>query len=340
MYLEELTCLSGVSGDEGAVRNFIADKIKDSVDELYVDMIGNLFAVKKGTGISDKKVMVAAHMDEVGLIISKIGDDGFLKYQTVGGIDPRIMISKKVKIGKNAVLGVLGAKAVHLQKKSERDSVPKHDDLYIDIGATDKESAEKLVALGDYVVFDSDYVAFGDGFIKAKALDDRMGCDILIELATDVTKYPFDLYLVFTVQEEVGTRGARVAAERISPDIALILEGTTCSDVYGVEECGYSTVAGGGAALSIIDRGTYYDKNLVQGLYDTAKKHDIPVQFKKTATGGNDAAAVHLASGGVRCAAISVPARYIHSPSSVVKQADVEAVRTLIQTFLQEEIVK
>ncbi len=340
MYLEELTCLPGVSGSEDAVRGFIADKIKDSVDEMYQDMIGNLFAVKKGTGATDLKVMVAAHMDEVGLIISKIGDDGFLKYQTVGGIDPRVMISKRVKIGKNGVPGVLGAKAIHLQKKGERDSVRKHDDLYIDIGAKDKESAENMVALGDYAVFDSDFVTFGDGFIKAKALDDRIGCDILMSLAQEKTELPFDLYLVFTVQEEVGTRGALVATERIRPDIALILEGTTCSDVNGVEESGYSTVAGDGAALSIIDRGTYYDKKLVQDLYETAKKHGIPVQFKKTATGGNDAAAVHTAAGGVRCAAISVPARYIHSPSSVVKQSDCEAVKALIQTFLQEGIVK
>lgn len=338
MYLETLTQIPGVSGDEGLVREFIIEKIKDVVDEITVDSIGNLVCCIKGTGESNKKVMVAAHMDEVGLIVSKICDDGFLKFKTVGGIDTRVLISKKVRIGAHGIPGVLGAKAIHLQKKSERETLPKESDLYIDIGATDKESAEKLVSLGDYCVFDSDYVAFGNGFIKAKALDDRVGCAILMSLAQKKTTYPFDLYLAFTVQEEVGVRGARIVTNRICPDIAIVLEGTTCSDVYGTEERDFSTVSGGGAALSIIDRNTYFDKKLTSALYHTAKAHGIPVQYKQTATGGNDAAVIHVSAGGVKTAAISVPARYIHSPSSVINQSDYEAVKTLIHTFLQEGI--
>lgn len=338
MLLKALTDIPGVSGDEGLVREFIVEKIKDYVDEISVDSMGNLLCLKKGTGKSNQKVMVAAHMDEIGFIISKICDDGFLKFKSVGGIDPRVMVSKKVSIGEKGVPGVIGAKAIHLQKKGERDSVPKESELYIDIGARDKEHAEELISLGDYCVFDSSYVEFGDGFIKAKALDDRLGCAMMLSLAMEKEAYPFDLYLAFTVQEEVGTRGAKIITNRISPDVAIVLEGTTCSDVEGCEERDYSTVAGEGAVLSIIDRGTYYNKELVSALCETAKANDIPVQYKKTATGGNDAAAIHLSTGGVRVAAISVPARYIHSSSSVVKKSDYQAAHDLVHTFLREGI--
>lgn len=336
MYLKELTNLPGVSGNENLVREFIFEKMKDRCDKIVTDSIGNLICLKRGLDQTDKKVMVCAHMDEVGLIVSRITDNGFIKFKCVGGIDPRVLVSKKVCIGHSGVHGVIGAKAIHLQKKSEREQVPETDSLYIDIGAKDKEEAEKHVSIGDYCVFDSEYVEFGDGFIKAKALDDRLGCDCLISLAGE--QFDFDLYLVFTVQEEVGLRGARVAAERIRPDAAIVIEGTTCSDVFGTEPKDYSTVCGGGATLSILDRGTYYDQTLTQALYETAKRNNIPIQFKQTASGGNDAGAVHTAAGGVKTAAVSVPARYIHSPSSVIKRTDYEAVKALIHMFLKEGI--
>ena len=334
MYLKELTEIAGPSGNEEKVCDFIFDKVKDFCDEIAKDSIGNLICLKRGSGKNNKKVMVCAHMDEVGFIISRITSDGFLKFKSVGGIDPRVLVSKKVKVDEMGLSGVIGAKAIHLQKREERNNVIKETDLYIDIGAEDKEQAEKYVSVGDYVVFDSNYIEFGDGLIKAKALDDRVGCDILITLAKE--KFDFDLYLVFTVQEEVGLRGARVAAERIKPDYAIVIEGTTCSDVYDTEEKDYSTILGGGAALSIIDRSTYYNKELTNAIFETAKKNMIPVQFKKTATGGNDAGAIHLSGTGVKTAAISVPARYIHSPSSVIDKSDYEAVKTLIHTFLRE----
>ncbi len=335
MYLKELTTLCGVSGNENEVFDFIYEKVKDKCDEIYKDNIGNLICVNRGK--TGKKVMLSAHMDEVGLIISKICDNGFLKFKCVGGIDTRVLISKKVLIGKDKINGVIGAKAIHLQKKSEREKVPDVEELYIDIGAKDKESAEKYVNLGDYCSFNSEYVEFGNGYIKAKALDDRVGCDILIGLADK--HFDFDLYLVFTVQEEVGLRGARVCTQRIMPDVAIVIEGTTCSDVYGTEEKDFSTVSGGGAALSIIDRSTYYDKELVNALYKTANAHNIPVQFKKTATGGNDAGAIHISAGGVKTAAISVPARYIHSPSSVINKKDFDAAKELVSTFLEEGVI-
>lgn len=338
MYLKALTDLPGVSGNEARVREFIYENIRDFCDEIVTDSIGNLICHKRGKHPFAKKVMVCAHMDEVGLIVSQITDDGFLKFKCVGGIDPRVLVSKKVRIGKDGICGVIGAKAIHLQKKSERQQVPKVENLYIDIGAKDKEAAEAQVCIGDYCVFDSCFVSFGDGFIKAKALDDRAGCNCLMALAKE--DFDCDLYLVFTVQEEVGLRGARVAAEYVVPELAIVLESTTCSDVYGSEERDFSTIAGGGAVLSILDRSTYYDKELTNTLYETAKKHDISVQWKQTASGGNDAGAVHLAAGGIKTAAISVPARYIHSPSSVIKQSDLEAVYALVSTFLREGLAQ
>ncbi|MBR4890011.1 MAG: M42 family metallopeptidase [Clostridia bacterium] len=334
MYLKELTEIAGPSGNEEKVCDFIFDKVKDFCDEIAKDSIGNLICLKRGSGKNNKKVMVCAHMDEVGFIISRITSDGFLKFKSVGGIDPRVLVSKKVKIGNDGLSGVIGAKAIHLQKREERNKVIKETDLYIDIGAKDDEEAEKYVSVGDYATFDSGYVEFGDGLIKAKALDDRVGCDVLISLAKE--RFDFDLYLVFTVQEEVGLRGARVSAERIRPDYAVVLEGTTCSDVYDTQEKDYSTILGGGAALSIIDRSTYYNKELTNAIFETAKRNNIPVQFKKTATGGNDAGAIHQSGTGVKTSVISVPARYIHSPSSVIKKTDYEAAKTLIHTFLRE----
>lgn len=332
MYLKELTMINGVSGDEGRVRDFIFEHIKDNCDEIYKDNIGNLICVKHGRK-SGKKVMLSAHMDEVGLIVSKVCDNGFLKFKSVGGIDTRVLISKKIQIGEKKVNGIIGAKAIHLQKKTERENVPEESDLYIDIGAKNKEEAEKYVSIGDYAAFNSEYTEFGDGFIKAKALDDRIGCSCLMSISKE--QFDFDLYLVFTVQEEVGLRGARVAAQRIKPDIAIVIEGTTCSDVSGTKEKDYSTKAGGGAALSIIDRSTYYDKELTNALSMVAKENNIAYQFKQTASGGNDAGAIHISAGGIKTAAISVPARYIHSPSSVIKKDDYDAVCNLLMHFLK-----
>ncbi len=334
MYLKELTSLRGVPGVEAPVREFIFEKIKDKCDEIYRDNIGNLIAVNRCGKENPKKVMVCAHMDEVALFVTKITEDGFLKFDTLGGIDTSVLVSKKVLVGDNAIHGVIGAKAIHLQKKSERGKGIEIEELYIDIGARDKKEAEKKVSLGDYATFDSEYVEFGDDFIKAKALDDRVGCDVLIDLAD--MHFDYDLYLVFTAQEETGLRGAQVAARRICPDFALVLETTACNDTFGVEEKDYSTVSGGGVALSFADMRTYYSKDILKDITDVAKKYNIPYQFKKTVSGGNDAGAIHLSCGGIKTIVMSVPTKYIHSPSSVIKKSDFCAMRELSIKYLQE----
>ncbi len=334
MYLKELTCLSGVPGVEDSVRDFIFDKIKDKCDEIYTDSIGNLISVNRCGKENAKKVMVCAHMDEVALIITKITEDGFLKFDTLGGIDTSVLVSKKVLVGTNALHGVIGAKAIHLQKKSERGKGIEIEELYIDIGAKNKKEAEKKVALGDYAVFDSEYVEFGDGFIKAKALDDRVGCDVLIDLADK--RFDYDLYLVFTAQEETGLRGAQIAVKRIEPDLAIVLETTACADIFGSCEKDFSTVSGGGVVLSFADMRTYYSKEILKDIKNTAEKYDIPYQYKKTVSGGNDAGAIQTACGGIKTITMSVPTKYIHSPSSVIKKSDFLAMKTLTQKYLQE----
>lgn len=330
MLIEKLSNLNGVSGDEGSIRSFIKKEIEKYADEITVDTIGNLIALKKGD--SAKKVMLSSHMDEVGFIVSGINDKGYIKFQTVGGIDTRVIISKKVVIGENKVKGVIGMKAIHLQKRSERDSVPEVKSLFIDIGAKDKKSAEKKVKLGDYIAFDTQFEMLSDDTFKAKAIDDRAGCAILMELIKKPVKY--DTYFCFTTQEEVGLRGARVAAHKIMPDIALVIESTTCSDVFGKEEHEYVTNLAGGAVVTFMDRTTIVDKSFHKWLFENGKAEGIPVQYKRMTSGGNDAGRIHLTGAGVKTASVSVPTRYLHSPCGIASLSDIKAVQDLAQMFL------
>lgn len=332
MLIKELTNLNGVSGDEGLVRSFIINEVKAYADDITVDNLGNIIAFKKGN--SDKKIMLSCHMDEVGFIVSGINDKGFIKFRTVGGIDTRVILSKKVTIGKNKIKGVIGMKAIHLQKPSERETVPEIKDIFIDIGAKDKKDAEKVVSLGDYIAFDTEFERLGEDTIKAKALDDRVGCAILIELMKKTVKY--DTYFCFTTQEEVGLRGAKVAAYRINPDIALVVEGTTANDGFGFSEHEYVTSMGGGAAITFMDKTMIVDKNLRSRLYDLAEKEGICVQYKRAAAGGTDAGKIHLEKSGIKTLVVAVPVRYLHSPCCLASFRDVLSVRDLCGLFLDK----
>ena len=330
--LKRLTEAHGVSGDEGEIREILKQEVINLADEVSIDRMGNLVAYKKGTK-SGKKIMLCAHMDEVGFIIHTITDNGTLKFSTVGSIDPRVLISKKVRIGKKKHLGILGLKAIHLQEPDERKTVVKTKQLYIDIGAKSKDEALKLVNLGDYAAFDTDYLPFGQNRIKAKALDDRLGCSILLDALKN--RYPFDLYACFTVQEEVGIRGAGAAAFSIKPSMALIVEGTTCSDVPGVDEHMRSTRLGKGPAITVMDATSYSNKDMVSNLIETAIKENIPYQMKESVTGGNDAGAIHISGEGIKTAVVSVPCRYIHSPASVADMNDYYSTSRLVEAFLK-----
>lgn len=331
MLLKELTGLNGVSGNEDKVREFVIENIKPYCDDITVDSMGSVIAYKKGSCHSGKTVMFCAHMDEVGFIVSDITDKGFVKFKEVGGIDERILLTQRVVIqNENGdVPGVMGIKAVHLQTKAERGNVVSMDSMYIDIGAKDKKDAQKYVSKGDYIAFDSEYTEFGDGFVKAKAIDDRAGCAVMMELIKQ--SYKNDLYFCFSTQEEVGLRGSRVIAHRLNCDVAIVLESTTAADVPFTDEYLHCTTLGDGPVISIMDRASYSNKNLNKFVCNIADANGISYQFKRTINGGNDAGGIQATSSPVKVCAISLPTRYIHSPVSVAKLCDLENVLLLAQ---------
>lgn len=330
MFLKELTELSGVSGCEYEVRNYIKDKLQSIGCEYYIDKLGNVIAHNRG--IKNKTIMVAAHIDEVGLIVTHIDKDGFIKFQAVGGIDPRVLNSKVVLVGENKIPGVIGSKAVHLMTKEERGKSIPIDELYIDIGTYSKLETEKLVSIGDYISFKSDYVEFGDDLIKAKALDDRAGCSVLLELLS--MKLDADFYGVFTVMEEVGSRGAQTAAFALEPDYAIVLEGTICADMPEVKEHSKATIIGKGAALSLMDRSTVYDIEEVRKVESIARANGIQYQFRTSSAGGNDAGPIHKTKEGAKAVAISIPCRYIHSPVNVASKNDYNSTVRLTKAVI------
>jgi len=332
--LIELTKIDGISGDEQDVRDYILNHVKEKSLKYCIDSMGNLIVKCNSNGQSSLKVMLAAHMDEVGFMIKDITDDGKLKFVMAGGMDSRILPGQQVRIGTDKVPGVIAQKSIHLQDREERERAVKMKNLYIDIGANDRKDAENYVSMGDYAAFASDPVLFGENRLKAKALDDRAGCVILLELMKRV--WPFELYLCFTVQEEVGLRGARVAANRVKPDVAVVIEGTTCTDVPGVKEHGQSTILGKGPALSFADRTSIGDRELLEHFARTAQDENIPYQWKQTATGGNDAGRIQTSGTGVKVITVSVPCRYIHSPVSVLKINDLENMKILVEKALEK----
>lgn len=329
--LKELCLLNGTSGDESRVCDYIIDKIKDFCD-WEIDALGSIIAFKKGKKRPAKKVCFNAHMDEVGFIITDITNEGYLRFSTVGGIDQRVCLDRVVRI--NDVKGVIGDKAYHLLEDEERKASPSFDKLLIDIGASSKEEAEKYVSIGDFAYFESEYYEFGDGFIKAKALDDRAGCMLLIKLIRSELEY--DTYFCFNTQEEVGLRGAKCTSFQVQSDISVILEATTASDLDGVSGGDKVCCAGKGPVISYMDRRTVYDRELYKLAFDTAKENSIPCQTKTAVAGGNDAGAIQTSGKGTRVMAVSLPCRYIHSAASVVKKEDIENTEKLIIKLLDK----
>ncbi|MCY6485911.1 M42 family metallopeptidase [Clostridium aestuarii] len=330
MVLQKLCNAAGPSGYEGSVRQIIKDEIKDYVDEIKVDRMGNIIAHKKG---SEKKVVVDAHMDEVGFIIIGYNDDGTLKFTSLGGISNKVVPSKVVNIGKDKIPGVIGLKPIHLQSKQERGKNIPISKCCIDIGAKSKEEAKKLIPLGEYAVFTTEFGHFGEGLIKGKAFDDRIGCSILIELLKE--NYNCDLYAVFNVQEEVGMRGAYVSAYDIKPDITIAIEGTVCADMPGIQKHLMSTEIGKGPAISIIDKTSIYDKDIINEMKKVAVDNHISYQLRRTSVGSNDAGAFVMSGEGVKPAAIAVPCRYIHSSISVCSLEDYNNTIKLVTNYLK-----
>lgn len=322
--LKKLCELNAPSGNETAVAEFIKSEI-EGFCEYKTDNLGNIIAFKKGKNSSARKLMVDAHMDEVGIIVTYITNEGFLKFSTVGGIDTAALLGKRVKIG--AVSGVIGCKAVHLLSGDDAKKLPKQDSLYIDIGATSSDEAKAYVALGDFGIIDEPFIMSGDK-VMSKAIDDRIGCAILITLLKEESEY--DFYATFTTGEEIGLRGAKVAAYTVEPESAIILEATTAADIAGVDKENRVCVLGEGAAVSFMDKATVYDREY----YSLALSSGIKCQSKCAVAGGNNSGAVHLSRGGVRTLSISVPCRYIHTASCVADKRDFSSALSLAKYMI------
>lgn len=331
--LKQLCALSGVSSWEDEVRDFIQAQAQPYADSIRTDAIGNLIVFKKGQKPTGNKLLLSAHMDEVGLMVKKIEDDGTLRFSTVGGIDRRVLLGKRVFVGEKRIPAVVGSKPIHLTTKEDRKNVPKLDQLYLDLGAESREAAEKLVCLGDVATFDPEWMEFGNRMLKAKAIDDRVGCAVLLTLLKE--ELPMDCTFVFSAQEEVGTRGAFGYAFSVKPEIALVVEGTTASDIPGTPEHMTVCAPGLGPVIPFMDGGTIYDRGLFELLRNLAEKNGIPWQTKHRVAGGTDGRTIQRSRQGVRVAGVAAAVRNIHTPSSVASLADCEEMLKLARLFIQ-----
>ena len=328
--LEKLCLLSGVSGDEENVRDVILSQIKNHADKIEIDNLGNIIAFKKGKNRANKKLMVSAHMDEVGLIATYVTSEGYIKFSAVGGIDEKILPGKTVLIGKKKIPGVIGVKPIHLLDSDERLKNIKVEDLYIDVGAKNKEQVLEYISLGDYICFDSSFNLNGN-IVMSKALDDRIGCLILIDLIKK--DLPFDVYFSFVVQEEIGLRGSAVASYKINPDSAIVVETTTAADIHGSDNkvCSINE----GAVVPFMDRATVYNREYYNLAFSLAKKYKLKIQTKSAISGGNDAGSIHKTRGGVKTVAVSTPCRYLHSFFTLASVKDIESTENLVFRLIE-----
>ncbi len=327
VFLEDLSNIQAISGFEDDVVNYVKKIVERHRYDYKEDFMKNLTVFIPGKS-HDFKIGLFAHMDEVGLMITRIEDDFIAKFAPVGGVDPRVLVGKKVRIGDKSD-GVIGFKPIHLQKKSGES--PSFDNLSIFVGKTSK------IKVGDPVFFTTNFTACGD-FYVGKAFDDRVGCAIMLELIEMEEKFPFDLYLSFVSQEEVGLRGSAVAAANLDVDLALVIEGTTAGDNPELEEAHWATHVGDGPVLVAVHSGYVIDARIFESLKQIAKKNDIPYQIKRRTAGGTDAARIARTFSGIPAGVVAVPARYIHSPISLISKMDFENTFKLVKAFVESEV--
>ncbi|MBQ3590114.1 MAG: M42 family metallopeptidase [Clostridia bacterium] len=341
--LKRLCDAFGPTGAEYNVRQVIKNELGENELDAYTDNLGSYVVHIKAE--NKPRLLINAHMDEVGFMIDEICDDGTLHFSTVGGIDPLVLPAKRVLAKKpdgSLLYGAIMSKPIHLQSRDERTKVVPTSDLYINIGADTKEEAQELCSLGDLFTFDSDFVEFGNGFIKARALDDRLGCAIMIEVIKAICDKKitpkYDLYFAFTTREEVGLSGAYAVSEQIHPDYAFIIESTAVGDIHGAGDEKLVAELSKGGALSFADRGTIYDKDFVNQIINMCKDGEIPYQMKKYVSGGNDSANIQKSGYGTRVAVMSAPSRYIHSSSSVVHRDDLNSILNTLYCLVTGEV--
>jgi endoglucanase len=339
MLLKELSEAVGVSGKEESVRKIIIDAISGHVTDIRIDPMGSVTAIKLGTAKGERKlrVMLAAHMDEVGFMVMGYDSDGLIRFTNIGGIDDRILPGLRVKVGDSLIPGVVVWTPIH---KNQDQNVVKMANLRIDIGATSKDEASSKAKRGDRIAFDSRYIDLGDGMMRGKSFDDRAGCSLLIDIL-QADAYPVDVLAAFTVQEEIGLRGAQVAAQTLKPDMALVLEGTTAHDLPNPtaeldddETPNPACQVHGGPVLTVMDRSLIVNPRLLTFLRETAEMENIPYQYKTQLGGGTDGGAIHTSNSGVLTGVISLPCRYIHSPTAYLHRDDYDHTLRLIKAVL------
>jgi len=340
--LKKLCSAVGPSGYEDDVRGIVIDELKKHADQLWVDTLGNVVAVKKGRNRG--KLMVAAHMDEIGMFVSHIDDNGFLRVVPIGGLPERALLFQRVIVKTrrgNVLRGVIGLKPPHILKKEEMEKIPEIKDLFVDIGASSREEAEKMgVRVGDIIVFDRELQLHGTNRVSGKALDDRSGLAVLLKAFENIGEPSVDVYAVATVQEEVGLKGARTAAYGITPDAAIALDVTVASDVPDTPKHLWFVELGKGPAIKVVDgraaTGLISNRRLVDKLIEIAESEGIPYQVEVAAGGTTDASIIALNKEGVPASTISIPARYIHSPVEVVDLADMENAVKLTKALAEK----
>ena len=335
MDLKTLTEINAPSGHEQPIRRALLEELKAKGFAPVIDRMGNVIVVKEGTGEAPRKrVLVSAHMDEVGLIVTGHTEADFLKVTQAGGIDPRVLISKRVLVGDDNIPGVIGAVAIHLQSAADRQRVMGYRDINVDIGAMDKKEAERKAPIGTYISFDTPYVEYGEGYACGKAFDDRVGCWTILRLLEE--ELPCDLVAAFVSEEEVGCRGASGAAFAQEPDIGIVLEGTTCNDLGDIPEVAQVCKTGKGVAVSFMDNASIANRALFRKALEVGEREGIAHQVKGSVSGGNDGGVIQRAREGIPTLVLSVPCRYIHSPSTVIKLSDAESQFELTRALLRE----
>ncbi len=335
--LNTLTQIPGISGREAAVRNYLHELLAPHADQIRTDALGNLICLKKGT--SNQNLLLCAHMDEVGLMVHFVDERGFLRFVTVGGIDPRTLLAQRVRVqtNKGPLLGIIGTKPAHVTTEAERGKAVPLKDLFIDVGLP-AEEVKKQVSVGDFAVLDRAYEEFGTGLISAKAIDNRAGVFIQAEVFRQLKNPFYNVYAVFTVQEEVGVRGATTAAFGIDADVCLCLDTTGAADIPGIAPQDQLVGVGKGVGISALDARTITPVSLFNALTQLCTQHQVPYQVRIAPRGGNDAGAVHLSKTGVPSCALSLPTRNIHSNVEVCAKEDVQAMIDLTYICAQEGI--
>ena len=335
--LERLSNACGVAGREEEVRALMKELLKPSVDEIKEDKLGDVIGIKKGAK-GTPSVMLAAHMDEIGLMVKNMTKEGFIQFTKIGGIDDRILIAQRVVVhtDKRPLEGIIGSKPPHILKEEEKKKVIEADNLFIDVGATSKEDAQKMgVRVGDPVSFDITFTRVGNDAVVGKAFDDRVGCAALVEVMRKIPSVDCTVYAVGTIQEEVGLRGATIAAFQLYPDVGIAIDVTVAGDIPGVKEVEAPIKMRKGPSLTVADTGLITHPKVLRLLIDAAEESKVPYQLESGLRGTTDAARIALAREGVPSGVISIPTRYIHSPASMLSLSDVENTIKLAVTAVK-----